>query len=327
MATDTVELSFGELLKAAIDYKAAQVIPVAPSVFVRHHNGNTEIRLPTMQEHAISASNVTAGTSESAGFVTWLSGGARDEIERRLTFIPVTSKEGEIPFGAELPQTAMVSEHGTSPFTEGGFDVVSESDYELDYIESRLSVSNTVLIQSETLTLDGLETALQQASREIMVDQILAGSGVGVEMQGAEGLTIPSANDMRYTPSGVDPSGILDAEELLEDNSARRADLVWAFGTELHSYLQRAIIDPGSGAFMLSDGRTFSGLPGVRSSALDANAGILIDAREAVKLPVSVEGQLFVNRVSRPGDSLLTLRTHITTTWTRPELVVRLLPQ
>ena len=321
--SDTVTLSFGELITAAIDERKASVIPISASVFERHHHG-VLLRLPTFQA-AITAGDVTPNLSEAAAVpLTWLSGGRNDQIERRLNFVPVASEEGEIPFGNTLPTALMVSERG-SPFVDGTAQALSESAYKLRYIEAKAGFSNQVLLQSDLAVMDGIENGLRQASRDLLIDQLLAGSGQGREMQGALSLALSDDNQSAYASVGSDlVSAVLTAEEMLTDNDASPDGLAWALGTALHTYMRRAVLEPGSGEHLVQNGRVFSGIPAVRSKALEANTGILLDARNALVLPVSVEGELYVNRVSRPGETRLTMRTHATTTWTRPELVYRL---
>lgn len=330
MTTDTVSMSFGELITAAIDPAKAAVVPVAPDVFVRHEHG-VELRLPVFGQAALDASDPASGVSQAAGVPTWLSGGQDDEIERRLTFVPVTSKEGTIPFGAALPIAVVVGEFG-SPFAERTEQAITESEYNPKFIESRVKVSNQTIIQAEPGTLEAVEDSLRQASRDLLVRQLLVGPGGVVgnvrQYQGVETLALEAANTDTYQSSGNGlRDGILNAEDALLDADAARDGLVWAFGRTLHSFMRGAVLDPGSGEFYLQDGRTFTGLPAVRSKDLGTNTGILLDVRNALALPASVQNQIFVNRISQPGETLLTARTHVDAVWMRPELVFRLTAQ
>ena len=323
MTTETVDLTFGGLLKAAL---SAKDNGIDPHTF-RRHDAGVEVTLPVF-EAAIAADDVSGTEREVIGAPTWLQRG-EDVISRQLRYVGVTESKGTVPIGTELPQAAVTDEFGTSPFTQGAGTEVSETSYLLRYIESRVSISTQAVIQSEADALGYLEVALQQASRNLLIEQLLTESGglIGETAQylGAELLQLDATNQAEYVfTSGLSVEAILDAEDLLLDNDASPEGMVWAFGTSLHSQLQRQILDPGSGERMLQRRRLFTGSTVVRAKALTPTTGILFDVREAVAIPTSVENELFVNRISKPGTVYLTLRTHADVVWVRPKLVYRL---
>ena len=324
MTTETVELSFGKLLKLSLDAKDNGIDPY---VFTKHDAG-VEVTLPVFEQAAIAGDDVSGTTREVIGAPTWLQRG-QDAISRELRYVPVTEAKGNVPFGTELPQSAVVSEFGTSPFVQASGTQVSETAYLLRYIESRVSISTLAIIQSEADVLAALEGALQQASSSLLVEQLLTGPGgtIGDTAQylGAEHLQLDAGNRATYVfTNGLSVDAILDAEDALLDNDASPANLVWAFGTSIHSELQRSILDPGSGERMLQRRRLFTGSTVVRAKALTPTTGILFDVREACAVPVSVENELFINRISKPGTIFLTLRTHLDVVWVRPKLVYRI---
>ena len=328
MSDDHIDLTFGQLLQAAIDPRRAAALHVAPSVLQLPAQGAI-VALPTFSQHAISADDPASGVSESVGVPTWLTGPDTAPFTSRMRFVPVTSKEGTVPFGKNLPQAAVTSEHGSSPFTQGVDPALGESPYELKYIEARTSISNLTILQSEPGTLESVESALRDASRDVLIGQLLTGEGGSIgatkQFQGLETLTLHADNQDTYVANmTIDSQRIKSAEQTLEDGGARRGDLVWIFGGTLHAAIESAVLDPGSGEFLSNDGRMFSDVDSVRSSALDADTGILLDVRAALVLPTSAENQLYVNRVSKPGTSLLTMRTHVGEVWLRPSLVYRI---
>ena len=162
MNNETVELTFGQLLQGAVDRKRGEALQIAPDVLQLHQQGAV-VQLPTFAQHAISADDPASGVSESVGVPTWLNGPSSLPLTSRLRFVPVVSREGQVPYGAALPDAAVVGEHGTSPFVEGVDPVLGEADYELKFIEARVSVSNLTILQSAPGTLDAVESALRDA--------------------------------------------------------------------------------------------------------------------------------------------------------------------
>ena len=120
------------------------------------------------------------------------------------------------------------------------------------------------------------------------------------------------------------PIVITEAEDSLLDNDASPSNLVWVLGRQIHQTLRAQPIKSASGLLMIVRGEMFTGVPVVRSKVLNPTTAICLDVREAVAVPVSVENELFTNRISKPGTILLTLRTHADITWVRPKLVYRL---
>ena len=151
--------------------------------------------------------------------------------------------------------------------------------------------------------------------------------GSTMQFQGLETLVLSSTNQDTYVANVlITPQRIKGAEQRLEDNGANRNDLVWVLGTSLHTSIEAEVLDPGSGEFLSNAGRMFTGVDSVRSTALDAMTGILVDVRGALVLPTSVQNDLYVNTISKPGTSLLTMRTHVGEVWLRPELAYRFTP-
>ena len=265
MSDDHIDLTFGQLLQAAIDPRRAAALHVAPSVLQLPPQGAI-VALPTFSQHAISADDPAGGVSESVGVPTWLSGPDTAPFTSRLRFVPVTSKEGTVPFGKNLPQAAVTSEHGTSPFAEGTDPALGESAYELKYIEARTSISNLTILQSEPGTLESVESALRDASRDVLVNQLLTGGGGSIgatkQFQGLESLVLASDNLDTYVANvSITSQTIKGAEQTLEDGGARRGDLVWIVGATLHAAIESSVLDPGSGEFLSNNGRMFSGPP------------------------------------------------------------------
>ena len=330
MTISTVELSFGDLLQGAVDRKRGEALQVAPDVLTLQQHGAV-VQLPTFAEFVVSADDPASGVSESVGVPTWLNGPSTAPFTSRMRFVPVVSREGQVPYGANLPQAAVTGEHGTAPFAEGTNPVLGEADYELKFIEARVSVSNLTILQSAPGTLDAVESALRDASRDVLADQLLVGIGGNIgstmQFQGLETLALDAANQSTYVSNVVlSPQKLKVAEQVLEDNGASRNDLVWILGTSLHTSIEAEVLDPGSGEFLSNNGRMFTGVDSVRSTALDAMTGILVDVRGALVLPTSVQNDLYVNTISKPGTSLLTMRTHVGEVWLRPSLVYRFRP-
>lgn len=321
-------IGFGDLIRSALDSQHEARKRISPEAF-SVHEGGALIKLPVFRQAAIGADDVIAGRGrEVAGVPTWLQDG-QDLLSRSLIYLPVTEKEGYIPFGATLPQATVTSEAGTNPFVEGSGSELGETPYELKYVEARVSASAKVVMQSTTDMLDHLEEALQIASRRLFIGQLLAGpggkTGDTAHFLGAQNLPLDAANISTYVQSnGVAPADILTAEDVVLDNDASPENLVWCLGRGIHTALQVAIQDPGSGERMLRLGRLFSGTRAVRSRALESTTAILFDVREAVKVPVAAENLLVVDRISKPGTIKLTMRTHVDGTWVRPSLVYRL---
>ena len=161
MTTETVELSFGKLLKLSLSAKDAGLDPL---VFSRHDAG-VEITLP-MFEAAISADDVSGTAREVVGAPTWLQGGP-DAISRQLRYLPVSASKGNVPIGTELPQAAVVSEFGSVPFAQSTGTQVSESAFKLKYIESKVSISTQAVIQSEADALGYLGSRVAASNKGV----------------------------------------------------------------------------------------------------------------------------------------------------------------
>ena len=205
MSSEYVSMTFGQLLRHALDGKTT-ALPVAPSALHRTPHGAI-LRLPTDGEQlAISAGDVPV--TPSVGRISWLETAAIPLLGL-IPSIPVTSKEGQLPIGGELPAVSMQREHQTGVDNEPAITSVA---YDLSsVIEAKTETSFQALMQSEESLQDALEDSHRIGIAEMILRQLLTGgAGHGAELTAT--LTGDAVTGVTVTEGGRSYLGPLTLE-------------------------------------------------------------------------------------------------------------------
>ena len=308
-----VDASFGELVKAAFD--PSEKLEVAPDVMHRTDAG-AYMKLP-MQQFALDADDLgIAPVIEDR--VNWLSA-AGEPLLDAIPVYPVASKKGSLPFGSVLPTPSMQTEH-TSSSADGAL-VVSNSDYDLtSVVEVKSVISLQTLLQADVDFVDAIETSHRTATAAQIVAQIMAGDGLLNNLTGILSRTGVTTTDYPVAERG-DHKRFQDAEALIEDASGRPS--LWMLGEALSNAARTVGLFP-SGGDRATEERAIiqtTGTPVVRDTDLETSTGVVADWRQSCALVTSNEVEFIFNRISRPGDLLVTSRLGIDLLVLRPALI------
>ena len=166
-----VDMTFGQLLKLAIDGKTT-ALPVAPSALHKTAHGGI-MHLPVEAERfEISAGDVPSTPSQ--GRVSWLETTAIPLLSDIPT-IAVPEKTGVLPIGGRLPSATMQREHETGSDHDPSIVGIA---YDLSsVIEARTMTSTQAVMQASEPLLDALESAHRISLAEMILRQLLTGGG------------------------------------------------------------------------------------------------------------------------------------------------------
>ena len=299
-------LDFASLLRLALSADQMAGAHLDSRAFGRTSHG-ARFSLP-LERLAISVDNV-GGREVADSRVEFLqSDEMTSPIMRRIRLIPTTQTRGKLPFGGALPTPTMQGEFDTAA---GDSDPgLSDSDYQLSsVVEVKTRLSSRSIIQSGDSELDEvvlLSHRLAIAGK--LQEQILGGDGLLNNLSGIVGMAGIGAGSYAVANRGHDEFFEL-GEETVIDAHGRESGLVWALGTGLHSAAKGSLLEPGSDRRVLERGRlSTSGTPVQRiSDGLDSTTGLLADW-SAVAVPISDRLEVTINRVSKPGEWLITSR-------------------
>lgn len=179
-------------------------------------------------------------------------------------------------------------------------------------VEAKSVTSNQAIIQAgETGLDDRILEAHRIGIRDELLRQILVGDGVGNNLTGIVNATGIQAATYAMADRG-NSAAFQAAEDAVEDAGGRLPFMAWAFGKDLSASARQTAIDPGGSRRTEERGRlTLSGLATQRIvDGLASTTGILADWRTVV-VPVADELGITVNRLSRPGETIITSRLDV----------------
>ena len=256
-------------------------------------------RLPVFERLAIVAGNF--GDDPRLGSpVTWLQDSA-SPVLAGIRLVPVTAQSGQVVQGAGLP-TAVIKAESADPGALAD-PTIADLDYSTSVLEVRTQISGMVIAQADPFALDLLEGAQREAIRQLLLKQVLVGTGVAPELDGLVNTT--NTTDYAQLDRGQDEV-FLATEDALEDQGADMASVVWVLGRDLHTSASRAIAEPGDGARTVERGRIrLTNTRVYRSGLLPATTGIAVDL-SSVSIAAQNLELLVIDRVTRPGDIFVT---------------------
>ena len=190
---------------------------------------------------------------------------------------------------------------------------VDSYDYDMaSVVEAKTVVSNLAIIQAgETGLDDRILEAHRLALQDTLLRQVLVGDGTGNNLSGIVGATGIQTADYVLADRG-NSAAFQTAEDAVEDAGGRLPYMAWALGKDLSASARQTAIDPGGSRRTEERGRlTLSGLATQRIvDGLAGTTGILADWRTVV-VPVADMLGITVNRLSRPGESIITSRLDV----------------
>ena len=206
---------------------------------------------------------------------------------------------------AETDQTFRFNGSGwqlqASLFGEHDFDLSST-------IEAKSEISLQLAVQTGDTVLDDVLEAHRIGLADRMLEQVLAGDGVGNNLSGLVTATGIGAGTYALFDRGSDEA-FTDAELAVQDGGGRTEHTAWALGTDLSTSTQKTSIEPGSSRRTQEGGRlTLSGTPAQRiTEGLAGTTGLCADWRTVI-VPVLSELIIVVDRITNPGYVRLTSR-------------------
>ena len=181
-----------------------------------------------------------------------------------------------------------------------------EHNYDLSsVVESKSEISLGLAVQTSDTVLDDVLEAHRIGLADRMLEQVLAGDGVGNNLAGIGSATYALAD------RGGDEA-FTDAELAVEDGGGRSPYMAWALGTDLDTSARKTAVEPGASRRVEEMGRlTLSGLPVQRiTEGLAGTTGLCGDWRTVV-VPILNQLIIVIDRVTVPGYVRLTSRLPI----------------
>ncbi len=212
-------------------------------------------------------------------------------------------QKGTVPVG-NLPTAQTIAESGQlSADTDPG-------TMSLDYAASRVATARStyslqVLLQ-DTSFGDYVESALRAAVRREIIRQVLIGDGTAPNAQGLS--TLAGVHEATYATTGVAANDMTGVENALIDAKADGMALSWVVGSTLHTAMVDSAIEPGDYRRLVERHRvTLSDSMVYRSPDLPAGMALCLDL---MNVALILHGEMLVtlNRVTRPGDLIVTAR-------------------
>ena len=185
-----------------------------------------------------------------------------------------------------------------------------QHDFELSStIEVKSEISLQLALLSE-FAMDALLEAHRLAIADRMLEQVLAGSGVGNDLDGVVNATGTQSGTYAQTDRGSSAS-LQDAEDAIEDAGGRQPFMAWGAGSDLSTSTRRALLEPGSDRRVEERARlSLSGLPIQRITGLTSTTGLCGDWATII-VPVLDRIDVVTDRITNPGDVRITSRLAI----------------
>ena len=187
-----------------------------------------------------------------------------------------------------------------------------EHDYDLSsVVEAKTETSLQIAVQTSDSVLDAVLEAHRIALADRMLEQVLAGDGVGNNLAGVAGATGIGAGTYPLADRGSDEF-FTDGELAVEDGGGRSPYIAWGFGKALSTSARKVAIEPGASRRVEERGAlTLSGTPVQRiTEGLAGTTGLCGDWKTVAVLVLS-ELIIVVDRVSIPGFVRITSRLPI----------------
>ena len=187
-----------------------------------------------------------------------------------------------------------------------------EHSYDLSsVVEAKSEVSLQVAVQTGDDTLDDVLEAHRLGISDRLLEQILAGDGVGSNLAGVASVTGIGSGSYPLADRGSDEF-FTDAEISVQDGGGRSPYIAWGFGKDLSTSARKVAIEPGGSRRVEEMGRlTLSGTPVQRiTEGLLGTVGLCGDWQTVV-VPILSELIVVVDRISIPGMARITSRLPI----------------
>ena len=327
--TKALDTNFAGMLRLFLDVDPMAGARIEPRFFNPTKTG-CEMRLPI---RALKDTAAVVGASDVGGRyvpddyqISFLQGPSSGPVMARVRLLEVTHQRGKLATGDLLPATTMEGQ-----FTSSASDstpTLTTHEYTLDkVIESKSVTTFMATLQSSEDIAELLLRAHQLAIMDKLVEQIVAGDGVGSNMLGVANVTgIDTATYL--TIDRGDDGPLLAGETAIEDAGGRLPFMAWAVGSDLSLDLRSTLLEPGSDRRVEENQRrTLSGTPIQRfTTGLTATSGLVADWGSII-VPISNELEIVINRVSKPGSLIMTSRLAAASPIVARPLAVRLVTQ
>ena len=219
--------------------------------------------------------------------------------------IVAVDEDGTAITEAETDQTFRFN--GTS--WERQASTFGEHEFGLDsVVESKSEVSLEVAIQTADDTLDMILEAHRLAISDRLLGQVLAGDGVGENLNGVASASGLGVGSYPLADMGSDEF-FTDGEISVQDAGGRSQFVAWGLGATLSTAARKVAIEPGGSRRVEEMGRlTLSGTPVQRiTEGLAGTTGLCGDWR-TVTVPILSSLIIVVDRITIPGFVRITSR-------------------
>ena len=213
-------------------------------------------------------------------------------------------QKGTVPVGS-LPTAQTIAESGQlSADTDPG---TMSHDYVCDRVATARSTYSLQVLLQDTSFGDYVESALRAAVRREIVRQVLIGDGNAPDVQGLS--TLAGVQEAIYAQTlSIAATDMTGVENALTDAKADSMALSWVVGSALHTAMVDSAIEPGDYRRLVERHRaTLSDSMVYRSPDLPGGMALCLDL---MNVAVILHGEMLVtlNRVTRPGDLIITAR-------------------
>ena len=313
----TANLSFGDLLRAAISNNTELAGKLNNEFFNLPRNGPATFKTPLYETNAIDTGNIPDRLSVMP--IEWLSAGAPLLGLVRVFETPAT--RGQFPVWGMIPHVVMTGEMSAplpsqDPMIEG-------FDYDLTSVaESTTLISTQAVMTASSDMIEAIQAAHRQGLSERIQQQVLAGTGTNYQLPAITGASgIGAATYMATDRGNAEP--FQSAEAVIEDADGTPSG--WFLGKELSTSARTTLLESGGPDRVEMRRRmTVSGVPSFRTTDLPSTTGIVADWRNAVIVLVLNQIEYTVDRITRPGSVKITSRLPVDYRVIRPSLVYKL---
>ena len=134
----------------------------------------------------------------------------------------------------------------------------------ISVIEAKSEISLELAVQTGDTVLDDVLESHRLGLSDRLLEQVLAGDGVGSNLSGVASATGIGSATYAVADRGSDES-FVDGELAVEDGGGRTEHMAWALGTDLDTSARKTAVEPGASRRVLEGGRlTLSNLPAQR---------------------------------------------------------------
>ena len=224
------------------------------------------------------------------------------------------------PIGESSPLAAMQMEGAATPATTGPMFKTPSLEARPHRAAVRLEYSRQSVLAAGPDFEGSLRQSMTDAMTDLRAAQLVAGSGVAPQVVGLANW--PGIQTVTY--AAVDkggPAGFLEAEGLLDAAEIDARMRHYVLATDVWQGAKQKLREPGDGQLVLMNGLILSDIPAIRTSALPAGTGLLIELSKVVFVDwPNVE--LVVDTITQPGTVKLTAIAFFDTVLTDADAVV-----